>query len=111
MEQIADGRLVALGDGQHSPQALQALENGEFRVYFGGNRMTEMYYDETLPARPEKELVIFSLEENGYIRYAGQLFQKEHPDVLVKYETGMDGDNAVSKEDALKNLNTRLLAG
>ena len=111
IEQIADGQMTALGDTQRSPSALQVLDNGEFRVMFSGNYMVEMYYDETLPARPSKELTVYSLEENGWIRYAGQLFQKEHPDVLVRYETGMDGDNAVSKEDALKNLNTRLLAG
>lgn len=111
IEQIADGQMTALGDTQREPLALQVLDNGEFRILFSGNFMVEMYYDETLPARPSKELTVYSLEEIGWIRYAGQLFQKEHPDVLVRYETGMDGDNAVSKEDALKNLNTRLLAG
>lgn len=111
IEQIADGQMTALGDTQRSPRSLQVLDNGEFRVMFCGNYMVEMYYDETLPARPARELTVYSLEENGWIRYAGQLFQKEHPDVLVRYETGMDGDNAVSKDDALKNLNTRLLAG
>lgn len=111
IEQIADGQMTALGDTQRSPSALQALDNGEFRVMFDGNFMVEMYYDETLPAGPAKELTVYSLEESGWIRYAGQLFQKKHPDVLVRYETGMDGDNAVSREDALKNLNTRLLAG
>ncbi len=111
IKQIADGQMTALGDTQRSPRALQVLDNGAFRVMFSGNYMVEMYYDETLPARPAKELTVYSLEENGWIRYAGQLFQKEHPDVLVRYETGMDGDNAVSREDALRNLNTRLLAG
>lgn len=111
IEQIADGQMTALGDTQRDPLALQALDNGEFRVLFSGNYMVEMYYDETLPARPSRELTVYSLEEIGWIRYAGQLFQKEHPDVLVRYETGMEGDNAISKEDALKSLNTRLLAG
>ncbi len=111
IEQIADGRLLSFGNSQYTPLAMQALAGGKFRVLFSGNRMTELYYDETLPARPSKELTVYSLEENGRIRYAGQLFQQEHPDVIVNYETGMDGDNAVSKEDALKNLNTRLLAG
>lgn len=111
IEQIADGQMVALGDSQYNPYALQILDNEEFRVYFSGNYMVEMYYDETLPMRPSKELTVYSLEENGRVRYAGRLFQKEHPDVLVRYETGMDGDNAVSREDALKNLNTRILAG
>lgn len=111
IEQIADGQMTALSDTQRDPLALQVLDNGEFRILFSGNYMVEMHYDETLPARPSKELTVYSLEEIGWIRYAGQLFQKEHPDVLVRYETGMDGDNAVSREDALKNLNTRLLAG
>ncbi|MDE5716911.1 MAG: extracellular solute-binding protein, partial [Lachnospiraceae bacterium] len=111
IEQIADGQMTALGDSQYNPYALQILEDGQFRVYFSGNYMVEMYYDETLPMKPSKELTVYSLEENGRIRYAGRLFQKEHPDVLVRYETGMDGDSAVSKEDALKNLNTRILAG
>lgn len=111
IEQIADGQMTALSDTQRDLLALQVLDNGEFRILFGGNYMVEMYYDETLPAKPSKELTVYSLEEIGWIRYAGQLFQKEHPDVLVRYETGMDGDNAISREDALKNLNTRLLAG
>lgn len=111
IEQIADGQMVALGDSQYQPYALQLLKEEQFRVYFSGNYMVEMYYDETLPARPSKELTVYSLRENGRIRYAGRLFQKEHPDVLVRYETGMDGDNAVGREDALKNLNTRILAG
>ena len=111
IEQIADGQMTALGDTQRDPLALQALDNGEFRILFSGNYMVEMYYDETVPARPSRELTVYSLEEIGWIRYAGQLFQKEHPDVLVRYETGMEGDNAISKEDALKSLNTRLLAG
>lgn len=111
IEQIADGQMTALSDTQRDLLALQVLDNGEFRILFGGNYMVEMYYDETLPAKPSKELTVYSLEEIGWIRYAGQLFQKEHPDVLVRYETGMDGDNAISREDALKNLNTRLLVG
>lgn len=111
IEQIADGQMTALGDSQYSARALQMLDQEQFRVYFSGNYMVEMYYDETLPMKPSKELTVYSLEENGRIRYAGRLFQKEHPDVLVRYETGMDGDNAVGREDALKNLNTRILAG
>lgn len=111
IEQIADGQMLSFGNSEYSPIAMQALDNGEFRILFSGNHMVEMYYDETIPARPSRELTVYSLQESARIRYAGQLFQKQHPDVLVTYETGMDGDYAVSKEDAIKNLNTRLLAG
>ncbi len=111
IEQIADGQMLTLGNSQYSPIAMQVLGNGEFRVLFSRNHMVEMYYDETIPAKPSKELTVYSLKENSRVRYAGQLFQKQNPDVLVIYETGMDSDNAVSKEEALRNLNTRLLAG
>lgn len=111
VEQIADGQMLSLGNNEYTPLAMQTLANGEFRLLFSGNHMVELYYDETIPSRPSKELTVYSLEENARIRYAGQLFQKQNPDVLVIYETGMDGDNAVSREDALRNLNTRLLAG
>lgn len=111
IEQIADGQMLSFGNTQYNPIAMQALDNEEFRVLFSGNHMVELYYDETIPSKPSRELTVYSLEENARIRYAGQLFQKQHPDVYVIYETGMDGDYAVSKEDALRNLNTKLLAG
>lgn len=111
IEQIADGQMLSFGNSEYTPIAMQALDNGEFRILFSGNHMVEMYYDETIPARPSRELTVYSLQESARIRYAGQLFQKQNPDVLVTYETGMDGDYAVSKEDALRNLNTKLLAG
>lgn len=111
IEQIADGQLLSFGNSYYTPSAMQALEGGTFRVFFTPGRLVELYYDDTLPSSPDQTLNVYSLEEDARIRYAAQLFQKNHPEVLVKYETGMDGDNAVSREDALKNLNTRLLAG
>lgn len=111
IEQIADGQLLTFGNSYYEPQALQYLGDGKFRAFFSKDRLVELYYDETLPAQPEKELSVYSLQEDSRIRYAAQLFQKQNPQVLVKYETGMSGDNAMDTEDALKNLNTRLLAG
>ena len=39
------------------------------------------------------------------------LFRKKNPDVFVKQEVGILGEYGVTKEDAIKNLNTKLLAG
>lgn len=111
IEQMADGQLLSFADNSLALQSMQVLENEEFRVFFKSNHMVELYFDETLPIKPEHTLHVYSLEENERIRYAAQLFQKENPTVLVKYETGMDGDNAVSREDAQRKLNTELLAG
>ncbi len=111
IEQIADGQMLSLSDSQYSPKTLQLLPNDEFRLYMSGNHLVELFYDETVPSRPARELAIYSLKENDRIRYAARLFQKQHPDVAVQYETGTDGDMAVSEEDALRNLSTALLAG
>lgn len=111
IEQMADGQLLPFGDSSLKLQSMQCLEKEEFRVFFQTNHMVELYFDETLPAKPDRTLHVYSLEENQRIRYASQLFQKEHADVFVRYETGIDGDNAVSREDAQRKLNTELLAG
>ena len=39
------------------------------------------------------------------------LFQKKYPDVYVNIETGMSGDDSVTDTDALKVLNTEIMAG
>ena len=39
------------------------------------------------------------------------MFRKSNPDVYVKQEIGLSGDYGMTKEDAIRNLNTRLLAG
>ncbi len=111
IEQIADGQFLTFGNSYYTPQSMQYLGDGRFRVFFNQNRLVECYYDETLPAEMEKTLTIYSLKEDSRIRYAAQIFQKSHPEALVKVETGAEGDNAVSGEDALKSLNTSLLAG
>ena len=100
IEQIADGQMTALGDTQRKPLALQVLDNGEFRVFFSGNYMVEMYYDESLPARPSKELSVYSLEENGWIRYAGQLFRKS----ILTCWCGMRRGWTVTMRSARKTL-------
>ena len=44
------------------------------------------------------------------IRQAISLYQKENPAVYVEYEIGLEG-NSMTREDAIKNLNTRVMAG
>lgn len=63
---------------------------------------------------PEKQLKIYSLEENFSIKQAMALFQKQNPDVYVKYEytyAFLEKDSSMTVTDALKNLNVELLSG
>lgn len=56
------------------------------------------------------ELRIYSLKPNT-IRYAATFFQEEYPELEVIYETGYTGEDGVTLSDAVRTLNTELIAG
>lgn len=121
VEQVIDGALSTFGDGDSiyfgcemygSDVKDGAASSAEvtFLVQFSG-ALVLYRYDDTIPAMPDKEIKIYSLEENGSVRRAVASFKKEHTDMYVRYEVGTDGSDSVTKEDAVKKLNTRILAG
>ena len=68
-------------------------------------------YDANIPSVPENQLVVYSLLENYSIRQAISSYAKEHPDTYVKYEIGLNNGDATTQSDALKTLNTEIIAG
>ena len=111
MEQIIDGALSTFGDNG-SIYAARTLDEQEFLVQFdhvGG--LVRYYFDETAASMPDKEIKIYSLEENRSVRQAVTSFKKSHTDMYVRYETGLDGEGGTTREDAVKQLNTRILSG
>lgn len=58
----------------------------------------------------KKTLTIYSLENNTYLQQMAYLYQKEHPEVDVILEVGRESED-VTREDALKGLNSRLIGG
>ncbi len=49
-------------------------------------------------------------EDEPVIRQAISLYQMKNPEIYVEYEVGLEG-NAATREDVIKNLNTRMMAG
>lgn len=94
---------------ERSGSGTDAAEIG-FLIQFPG-ALVRYYFDDAIPAMPDKEIRIYSLEENNSVRNAVASFKKEHTDLYVRYEVGMDAENGMTKEDAVKKLNTRILAG
>ena len=45
------------------------------------------------------------------VRQAAALFQEMHPELEVSYETGYTGEDGVTLSDAIRTLNTELMAG
>ncbi len=111
LEQVADGGLNSLGDPQMYLKGMAVLPDNEFIVLYNGPKLCHYTYDPNVPAVPEEQLSIYSLEDDYTIRQAVSLYQKKHPDVYIRYETGMTGDDGMTREDAVKNLNTKIMSG
>lgn len=111
VEQVVDGSLCTLGNPAYEVVSFKELENGEYLVLFDGGKLIKYVFDKNVPTIPDKEIRIYSLEENKVIRQAAAAYQKSHQDIYVRYETGMSQDNTGTKEDAIKKLNTQLIAG
>lgn len=59
----------------------------------------------------EGTLRIYSLYGGYEIRQAASLFQGMHPELEVSFETGYTGEDGVTLSDAIRTLNTELMAG
>lgn len=112
MEQVIDGALSTFGDASSKIYRIRVLENQEFlAVYNPSVGLVRYAFDETVPAMPEREIRIYSLEENISVRQAVTAFKRSHADIYVRYEVGMEGENGITAQDALKRLNTQVMAG
>lgn len=111
MEQIVDGNLSMLSNPSYSIVSAVMLEEDSFLVLFAGNKLIRYTYDPDIPAVPEKMLTIYSLHEDDNIRQVVSCYQSRNTDVFVSYEVGMEEGSAVTREDAIKKLNTQIMAG
>ena len=60
---------------------------------------------------PDKELTVYALEDSSEIRQVISAFQKEHDDIYVDLNIGCSGDDTVTVDDALRTLNSDIMAG
>lgn len=111
MEQIIDGNLSIFGNPSYAIEGMVALENNEFMALFTGGKIVHFVYDSDIPTVPVIQISVYSLEDNATMRQAINQYQTENPEVYVKYEVGTGEGNSITREDALKSLNTRIIAG
>lgn len=111
IEQIIDGNLSNFSNPANGICGMVMLENNEFLTLFTGGMLARYTYNPDIPTTPSEKLSVYSLKENDTLRQTITIFQKQNPDVLVHYEAGMEDGGAVTREDALKKLNTQIMAG
>lgn len=110
IEQVIDGSLCIFNNPAYQIVGMTALDNNEFMALFGGGSVVRFTYDPDIPTVPNEKLKVYSLKENDTIRQAITWYQTANPAIFVEYEVGT-AEGSVTKEDALKNLNTRIMAG
>lgn len=114
-EQIIEGQLSSFG----MPSLY--IENGiikgdeEFLVLFYdrdmGNQLTHYRFDPNTPTKPTTEVNLYMLEDNVTIRQAIAIYQRQNPGVFINIQVGVEEGGSVTKADAIRTLNTQLLAG
>ncbi len=111
IEQVIDGSLSSLSNPADGLIGMIALENNEFLTLFSGGKLVHYVYNPDIPSMPSEKLKVYSLKESDTMRQAVSIYQTNNPDVFIEYEVGMGDDNSVTREDALKKLNTQIMAG
>lgn len=111
IEQVIDGSLCTFNNPAYGIIGMITLENNEFLALFTSGRLVHFVYDPDIPTVPTEKLKVYSLKENNTIRQAITLYQADNPAVYVEYEIGMEEGSSVTREDALKSLNTEIMAG
>ena len=117
-EQLIDGSLSSFGDNNMGIRYIQEKADNKFLAVYdsygsdkSNSKVINYYYSADTPKVPDNELVVYSLYENYDIKQSIVLYQKSHPDVYIRTETGLTGDDAVTEADALRTLNTEIMAG
>ena len=118
VNQLVDSAISSFGDSEMYITSFIEKSNGEFLTTFtdlsnaeSGSAIINFVYDANIPSVPENQLVVYSLLENYSIRQAISSYAKEHPDTYVKYEIGLTYGDGATQSDALKTLNTEIMAG
>ncbi|MCD8012142.1 MAG: ABC transporter substrate-binding protein [Lachnospiraceae bacterium] len=121
VEQVADGGLNSLSEPGCTLDVLAVSGDVFYTIYFSsgvdGDSSESPYgirkyeYSADASSVPENELTIWSLNEDAGIRQSIYLYQKDHPDTYITYEVGITEESGVTASDAIRTLNTEILAG
>lgn len=111
VEQLVDGSLTMLGNPSYKLRNAVKLPDDSFLVHFAGGKMMRYTYNPDVSTVPDIQLKAYSLKENSLLKQVISSYQMMNPEVYVKYEIGMEENSSVTREDALKKLNTEIMAG
>ena len=115
VEELINGSRTTLGDTRFLPVALTGAEDDTFYVLGDrgdtGAMLLHYTYDTEIPTVSDTQLTIYSLYESEDLPQMISQYQVAHPEVMVELEIGMTGEDGITVSDAIRTLNTEILAG
>lgn len=115
VEELINGSRTTLGDTRFLPVAMTGAEDDTFYVLGSRNGEQAMLlhytYDTEIPTVSDTQLTIYSLYESEDLPQMISQYQVAHPEVMVELEIGMTGEDGITVSDAIRALNTEILAG
>ena len=111
VEQVMEGSLSSLGDPKMSLAGMAVLPDNEFAILYTNGKdvpvcVSSGYSDHTGSAGQYLQSDRKLCGPSG-----GQPVPEQHPEAYVRYEIGLDTGSGMTSEDAIKNLNTRIMSG
>ena len=113
-ETVIDSSGYSFSDPNRMPASMHVLKSGSIVLNLmssDGSRLYKYTLDENATIDPAQTIKVWSLYENYIVRAAISEFYKQNRDATVEYEVAIGGTDGMTPEDAIKNLNTRLLNG
>ena len=82
----------------------------ESSLYFLQKEQTKKNEKDKTDTGKNTVLKIYSLKENSMIRSSLAFFRREHTDISINYTVGYTGEDGFSVSDAIRKLNTEIMA-
>ncbi|MCC8151297.1 MAG: extracellular solute-binding protein [Lachnospiraceae bacterium] len=117
--QVMDGNATSLNSANCGMDYFMETNDGSFLVWHTDyltdtmeSTLLNFSYSADAVADYTAELTIYVLANDNYsLDTMVSLYKKEHPDVKVTIEYGYSDDDAATASDALRTLNTEIMAG
>lgn len=116
VEQLVDNSLTSLAmPGMRYLRMAVTKDNSFFVAAMDSENHYEMFrytYSEEAASKPQTMVKAYSLRDSPELRQSVIKFQNKNPDIFISLEIGLDEQQgAISVSDALKTLNTEIMAG
>lgn len=115
IQQLVSGDLCSLMNPVCSVSGVIKTEDNQFYAACGavgsgqGPGVLQYTYDPDLPYFPEVILKVYTIWEDHDLQKAIAEYQKEHEDVYLIYEVGVNFEAGMTSDDAIRNLNADIM--